>query len=46
MTLYQTVPLNNLSRFPLDILVQVFKQLGLVSHEVPLHLYGFSSLRL
>jgi len=40
------VPLNHLNRYPSDILIHVFKQLGLVCRDLPLHLYGFTSIRL
>lgn len=46
MTPPQLVPLNHLNRYPSDILIYVFVQLRLVCRELPLHLYGFSSLRL
>ena len=46
MPRHQVVPLNRLDRFPMDILIYIFQQLGLDCHELPLHLYGFSSIRL
>jgi hypothetical protein len=46
MTILQLVPLNYLDRFPSDIFLHIFEQLGLACRDLPLHLYGFPSIRL